>query len=126
MTDRTGAQGRFEVPVQILIRVGLRCVGRQEDEFDSVLLVGQPRADPLGVMHTQVVDDKKDLLSCVLHQPFEELDESFGVDATLDDFEGQLPTHGNRRNPRAEIAEIIDSLSRRVGVLSTGVLPRGA
>jgi len=28
--------------------------------------------------------------------------------------------------PHTEIAEIIDSLSRRVGVLSTGVLPRGA
>jgi hypothetical protein len=28
--------------------------------------------------------------------------------------------------PRAEIAEIIDSFLQRVGVASTGVLPRGA
>lgn len=64
VTDRTGALGGLglEIPLERLVRVGLWCVGRQEDQFDLLLRVGKPFGHFRGVMHVQVVDDQEDYL----------------------------------------------------------------
>ena len=56
MADRSRAQGRLEVTIQVFVRVGLRGIGWQEHQLDLVRFVCQPSLDQGRVMHAQVVD----------------------------------------------------------------------
>ena len=73
----------FEVPVEILVGIGVRRIGRQKDELDPVLPVGKPLLDLFRVMHAQVIDDEDDFPLGTLHQQGEELDASLGIDTSI-------------------------------------------
>ena len=61
MADRSRAQGRLEVTIEVFVRVGLRRIGWQEHQLDLVRFVCQPFLDQGRViLHAQVVDHQED------------------------------------------------------------------
>ena len=57
------AQARLQIPVQILVGVGVGRVRRQVEDFDLVSAGSQPFLHGQSVMDAKVVEDQEDLAS---------------------------------------------------------------
>lgn len=86
-----GTQPGFEVPVEVLIGIDLRRVRREIEDFNPILALGQPCGDQLGMMHFQVIQNKKDFLAAVGDQSFHETDEQVGVHGFFNELEAHQP-----------------------------------
>ncbi len=109
---------RLEVPVQVLVRVELRRVGRQVEELYLVAVGAEPGPDNLRVVHFEVVQDQEDLPARVLDEPREEPDEARASRAWRKSMKRTFPWFVR--------VEIMLMLWWCAGTRRTGVWPAGA
>ncbi|EWH30110.1 hypothetical protein Z695_0115025 [Pseudomonas aeruginosa SG17M] len=57
----------FQIPIQILVRIQLRGVCRQEEQFDLLFAVGDPGAHLFAVVYAQVVEKQDFPEGQILH-----------------------------------------------------------
>ena len=69
--------------IQELGGVEYRRVGRQAKRFDLFSVLRRPRADTVGAMHAQAVDDQEHLALHLPNQILQEDDEAVSINDTL-------------------------------------------
>ena len=95
------AQLRLEVPVEILVRVALRCVGWQVEHLDFVLMCLYPRGDLLRMVCPEVVENEEDLVAfAVLHESLHEAKGRLGSRCTFKEFESHQALAADGRDHR--------------------------
>ncbi len=84
----SAAQLRLEVPVEVLVRVALRRVGRQVEHLDLLLMLLHPGSDLLRMVRPQVVEYQEHLVPfVVLHEPLHEANGRLGGGRAFEELE---------------------------------------
>ena len=68
---------RLHSTINILIRVELRTVGRQEKQLNAIFMSLDPLCYGLALVDTQIVDDQIDFSRLVFYQIFKKFNECF-------------------------------------------------
>lgn len=95
------AQLRLEVPVEVLVRVALRCVGRQVEHLDLVLMGLYPSGYVLGMVSSEVVEYQEHLLPlAVLYESLHEAEGRLGRGGTFKELEPHQALAADGRDHR--------------------------
>lgn len=88
----------LQITVDILVGIELRRVRWQVEHLDLVAVACEPCAHLAGVMHPQVVEDKKLLAVAILDETLHESDQPIGVHAPVIDHEPHQTLVADRRD----------------------------
>ena len=89
----------LDVRPDLFVRVQLRRVRRQVEQFEPAVLSLDKGLDQLRLVNRMTIDNQEHRLRCPDHQALEEFPEDFRVYRALMQHEGE-PTCRNQRNPR--------------------------
>ena len=105
---------RLHSTINILIRVELRTVGRQEKQLNAIFMSLDPLCYGLALVDTQIVDDQIDFSRLVFYQIFKKFNECFLVHGLILDLESQQPLVGSDVPARQILERVMSVLSARV------------
>lgn len=90
------SEGRFQVAVEIFVRIAFRAVGGQVKDFALLLVFTEPFLDGPAVVDFEVVHDEQDLPSRILDQPRQEPAEPLAGQRIAVDHPAHLSLLGHR------------------------------
>ena len=88
----------FQITIEVFIRIQLRRVGWQKENFDLLFMLFQPIANNITVMDGKVVKNQENFAVTIPYEPFHKFNQGVGIHLVLVDHESNFSLVGYRRN----------------------------